>query len=219
MNQNLVKMDFITPIIKLIWPLIRKLWPFIVISILAAVIWHLHNRKEHYKAESMRNEANINNLLKKASKHTQVINITRRQLNENKELKHTVDSLAKELKIKPKKINSVTFIEVEKPVNNKSAIDSSYIKGVEDGKKNLVLTSEFKTECYDLTVQMIPDSGFSVLSGVIDLSHTKVTELKPKKGWFWKGWWFKNKWDIENAIIYKCDSVLFNKNLTINIDR
>lgn len=199
-------MDFITPIIKIIWPLIKKFWPYIIISVLIAVIWLLHNRKEHFKAESMRNEANTSNLLLPPSAQVQLVELTKTQIKQNKAIKKTFDSLALEMKVRPKNVKEIHQIRGETIIHHTTKIDTIII----EGKKSI--TAEYKNECLNAKVVMGDSAEWDIKQKIsLDIIATRD---KPKN-WFWRGLWNKNKWGVSIDIVTPCDSVRFSKNIKI----
>lgn len=199
-------MDFITPILNIIWPLIKKLWPYIIISALVAVIWLLHNRKEHFKAESRRNEANTNNLLLPPSAQVQLVELTKTQIKQNKAIKHAFDSLALELKTKPKNVREIHQIRGETIIHHTTKIDTIVI---EDKKS---LTAEYESECLTAKVILSDSAQWDIKQKIaLDIVATRD---KPKR-WFWRGLWNKNKWGVSIDIVTPCDSVTFSKNIKL----
>jgi len=199
-------MDFITPIIKIVWPLVKKLWPYIVISALIAVIWVLHNRKEHFKEESRRNEANTNNLLLPPSAQVQLVELTKAQIRQNKAIKHTFDSLALELKVKPKNVKEIHQIRGETIIHHTTKIDTVIIENKE------ALTAEYESECLSAKVVLSDSAQWDIKQKIaLDIVATRD---KPKN-WFWRGLWNKNKWGVSIDIVTPCDSVTFTKNIKL----
>lgn len=201
-------MDFITPIINIVWPLIKKLWPYIIISVLIAVIWLLHNRKEHFKAESMRNEANTNSLLLPPSAQVQLVELTKAQIRQNKAIKYTFDSLARELKVRPKNVKEIHQIRGETIIHHTTKIDTVIIEDKQS------LTAEYESECLTAKVVMGDSAEWDIKQKIaLDIIATRD---KPKR-WFWRGLWNKNKWGVAIEIVTPCDSVQIKKNIKIKI--
>lgn len=187
-------MDFITPILNIIIPIIRKIWPYIIMSILAVIIWILYARMIKAKEEARRHKQNTAQMFEAANYMAKDLELTRNELKNIAYLDSTVKDMAKRLNIKPKHITEIHNIEGETTIIERVRIDTVNGSGYIDMTKG----------CLSGGVTIGKDSADINLTNNIDIEV--VTHLDRPKGWFWKGQWAAKKWPINTVVTNKCDT-------------